>query len=185
MDDVVREFLEALAAEPWFERTLVVITGDHGFNLGEHGGAWGTHSLYRESVWVPLLILGAHPRLPAGRHGGLATLLDVAPTLADLLGLRQANPWQGHSLAGPERARGLAFGLRESLLAETPDWTATTDPGDNRPRLFDARRDWLQRNDLSARHPGLTDALLLRARDAQRLNDYLLRHDRIWRSPRD
>jgi arylsulfatase A-like enzyme len=184
-DDVVREFLEALAAEPWFERTLVVITGDHGFNLGEHGGAWGTHSLYRESVWVPLLILGPHPRLPAGRHGGLATLLDVAPTLADLLGLREANPWQGHSLAGPARARGLAFGLRETLLAETPDWTATTDPGDNRPRLFDARRDWLQRNDRAARHPRLTDALLRRARDAQRLNDYLLRHDRIWRSPPD
>lgn len=185
MDDVVREFLEALAAEPWFGRTLVVITGDHGFNLGEHGGAWGTHSLYRESVWVPLIVLGAHPRLPRGSHGELASLLDVAPTIADLLGLREANPWQGHSLAAPARPRSLAFGLRDSLLAETPRWTATTDPVDDRPRLFDARRDWLQRRDLSERHPDVANTLLRRARDAQRLNDYLLRHDRIWRSPAD
>jgi Sulfatase len=181
MDDVVREFLETLSTEPWFGRTLVVITGDHGFNLGEHGGAWGTHSLYRESVWVPLIILGPHPRLPRGRHDEPATLLDLAPTIADLLGLREANPWQGHSLAAGGRPRGLAFGLRDSLLAETPEWTALTDPGDGRPRLFDARRDWLQRHDLSARHPAIAESLLGRARDSKRLNDYLLRHDRIWR----
>jgi hypothetical protein len=184
-DDVVREFIEAIRAEPWFDRTLIVITGDHGFNLGEHGGAWGTHNLYRESVWVPLILLGPHPRLPRGEHSGSASLLDLAPTLADLIGLREANPWRGHSLAARGRPRGLAFGLRETLLAETPQWTALIDPRDGRPRLFDPRRDWLQRHDLSTRHPGIAESLLGRARDSARLNDYLLRHDLVWRSPDD
>ena len=97
-DDVVRELIETLRREPWFERTLIVINSDHGYNLGEHGGMTGAYSLYRESVWTPFLIVGPHPRLPAGRHDEVVTLLDVAPTIADLIGLREANPWHGHSL---------------------------------------------------------------------------------------
>ncbi len=81
-DDVVRELIESLAREPWFARTLIVINSDHGYNLGEHGGLTGAYSLHRESVWTPFLIVGAHPRLPAGRHDQIVTLLDEAPTIA-------------------------------------------------------------------------------------------------------
>ena len=97
-DDVVGEFLASLQSEPWMARTLIVVTGDHGFNVGEHGQSAGQQNLYRESVWVPLIIAGPHPRLRTGWHEDPATLLDIAPTLADLLGLRVAVPWQGHSL---------------------------------------------------------------------------------------
>ena len=68
-------------------------------------GSSAATALYRESVWTPFLIVGPHPRLPAGRHDELVTMLDIAPTIADLIGLSEANPWQGHSLlaarAGP------------------------------------------------------------------------------------
>ena len=37
-DDVVRELIQSLSAEPWFARTLIVVNSDHGYNLGEHGG---------------------------------------------------------------------------------------------------------------------------------------------------
>src|SRR3712207_8927091 len=33
-DDVVREFVESLEKEPWFARTLVIVVGDHGYELG-------------------------------------------------------------------------------------------------------------------------------------------------------
>ena len=100
--------LSRLCAEPWFGRTLLVLVGDHGFNMGEHDGRPGQQNLYRESTWVPLIVAGAHPRLPAGRHDVPATMLDIAPTLADLLGIREPVPWQGHSLlalAGPAPLR--------------------------------------------------------------------------------
>ena len=181
-DDVVRELLEGLRREPWFARTLVVIVGDHGFNLGEHGQAPGQHDLYRESVWVPLIVAGAHPRLPAGRHDGLASLLDVAPTLADLLGLREANPWQGHSLIAVTGEGRLAFGFRGSLLIETPGWSALRDPYDGATRLY-RRTDWLQRQNLAGRVAG-AERLLAQADRVRRLNDYLLRHGRIA-PPRD
>ncbi|HEY6815382.1 MAG TPA: LTA synthase family protein, partial [Croceibacterium sp.] len=76
MDDVLREFFAAIENEPWYARTLVVIAGDHGFNAGEHGLSPGRQDLYRESVWVPLIVAGPHPRLPAGRHDMPASLLD-------------------------------------------------------------------------------------------------------------
>jgi Sulfatase len=179
-DDVVRELIEALRNEPWFGRTLIVITGDHGFNLGEHGQAAGQHNLYRESLWVPLMMLGRHPRLRPGVHADLVSHLDLTPTLADLLGLRVANPWQGHSLLAL-RGGGLAFGFRESLVAENQAWTAVRDPSDGSARLYRTGEDWLQRRDLAARRPAIAAALLARAERMQRLNDYLLRNDRVWR----
>jgi arylsulfatase A-like enzyme len=123
-DDVVRELIETLRREPWFARTLIVINSDHGYNLGEHGGMTGAYSLYRESVWTPFLIVGAHPRLPAGRHEEVVTLLDVAPTIADLIGLREANPWHGHSLLSgiaPTGGYCSGFGIHVAV-AETPEW---------------------------------------------------------------
>ncbi len=168
------------AAKPWFERTLIVINSDHGYNLGEHGGLTGAYSLYRESVWTPFLIVGAHPRLPAGRHDNIVTLLDVAPTLADLIGLREANPWHGHSLLAVRPDRPVRFGFRDGLMAEAGGWSAVSDPGDGRPRLYDARSDWLQRRDLSSRHPRLAAKLLDEADRDRRFNDYLLRHGRLW-----
>lgn len=179
-DEVVRELVESLRSEPWFERTLVVINSDHGYNLGEHGGLTGAYSLYRESVWTPFLIVGPHPRLPVGRHDQVVTLLDVAPTLADLIGLRERNPWHGHSLLSVAPNRSIRFGFRDSLLSDTGAWSAVTDPGDGRPRLYDARADWLQRRDLSARHPGLATHMLAEADRDRRFNDYLLRHGRLW-----
>jgi hypothetical protein len=180
-DEVVRELIEGLRGEPWFGRTLIVVNSDHGYNLGEHGGLTGAYSLYRESVWTPFLIVGPHPRLPRGRHDGIVTLLDVAPTLADLIGLREANPWQGHSLLTVSPERPVRFGFRDGVLAEAGGWSAVTDPTDGRPRLYDSRGDWLQRRDLSARNPELARRMLAEADRGRRFNDYVLRHGKLWR----
>jgi|GEM_PF-2404484 len=183
-DDVVRELIEGLRKEPWFDRTLIVINSDHGYNLGEHGGLTGAYSLYRESTWTPFLIVGPHPRLPRGRHDEIVTLLDLAPTLADMIGLREANPWQGHSLLALRANRPVRFGFRDSVMAEVDGWSAVTDPTDGRPRLYDTKTDWLQLRDQSARHPELARRLLADADRERRLNDYLLRHGRLWREKR-
>lgn len=179
-DDVVEELLEDLRREPWFERTLIVINSDHGYNLGEHGGMVGAYSLYRESTWTPFLIVGAHPRLPAGRHDNVVTLLDVAPTIADILGLREANPWHGHSLLAVEPGRRIRFAFRDSATAEADGWTALFDGQDGRARLYDSRTDWLQQHDVAAAHPELTQSMLADAERSRQFNDYLIRHGRVW-----
>ena len=182
-DEVVRELVEGLRKEPWFARTLVLINSHHGDNLGEHGGLVGAYSLHRESVWTPFLIVGAHPRLPARRHHNIVTLLDVAPTVADLIGFREANPWHGHSLLSGAPERRIQFGFRDSLLAESGEWSAVRDPQEGRPHLYDARTDWLQRKDLAARHPRLARRLLDETERKRRFNDYLLHQGRVWPRP--
>ena len=180
-DDVLREFVEALRGEPWFDRTLLVLVGDHGFNMGEHDRRPGQQNLYRESTWVPLILAGAHPRLPAGCHDSPATMLDIAPTLADLLGIREPVPWQGHSLLALTGPRALYARNRAMVAADTPAWSLVTDPVDGKPRLFDARTDWAgQRRDLAGRYPEIAAALGERARESAELNDHLLREGRIW-----
>lgn len=178
-DDVVREFLDSLRGEPWLDDTLLVIVGDHGFNLGEHETPTGRISLYHESVWVPIIIAGYHPRLAPGRRDGVATLLDVAPTLADLLGVREPVAWQGRSLVREGKPASLAFTVQGWKFAEDERWTMVQAPGDPHPRLFERNSDWSQYFDRAADHPSVAAALAERAERARRLNDYLLRHDRI------
>jgi hypothetical protein len=179
-DDVVREFVETLRHEPWFDHTLLVIVGDHGFNLGEHQVPSGQISLYREAVWVPIIIIGKHKRLTPGRHADMATLLDITPTLADLLGVREPVPWQGHSLIRSRRRAGFAFVGQGWRLAESGVWSMVQGPSDRGPRLFDRAGDWLQRRDVASDNPNIAAALAMRADQARRLNDYLLRHDLVW-----
>jgi len=179
-DDVVREFIATLAREPWFERTIVVIYGDHGFNLGEHGGMTGEVDLYREGSWVPLVILGSHPRLPRGPSAQPASLLDIAPTLADLLGIREANPWQGHSLLASAPERSFQYVAHGLVLSEEGGQTVVTDPRTGAAALYNRNRDWLQHRPLAASE-ATRAALARRAMAAGRLNDYLLRRDLVWR----
>ena len=180
-DDVLREFIEAFEGEPWFARTIVVIYGDHGFNLGEHGGTPGEVNLYREGIWVPLVIAGAHPRLPRGMNAEPASLLDIAPTLADLLGIREANPWQGHSLLAAEPRRSFNFVTRDIVLAEDGGRTLVTDPVSGTARVYDRDRDWLQQRPLAVA-TAQRDALARPATDAAGLNDFVLRGNLVWRA---
>ena len=90
------------------DRTLVVFLSDHGEQLFEHG-AWGHgRSLYQEELAVPL-IFSLPGVIPAGQRSAVPVeLVDVAPTILDLLGLERPSGMQGRSLladmlAGPSR----------------------------------------------------------------------------------
>ena len=85
MDVMIGEVLRCLAAEGFDRDTLVVYTTDHGDQLGERG-LWWKHTLYEDSVRVPL-VLRWPGRLPKGeRRAHVADLLDVAATMIDAMG---------------------------------------------------------------------------------------------------
>jgi sulfatase-like protein len=178
-DDVLREFIEALQQEPWFARTLVVITGDHGYNLGEHGPA-GQINGYRESVWVPLIIHGGQPRLRPGRHEELATLLDIAPTVADLVGIRDANPWTGSSLLSRSSAAKFVLSHETAVLGEQGPFSMVVNPGTGQSEVYHALSDPLQRKNIWFGHRALADSLVRQAENERRLTDYLLEANRVW-----
>jgi arylsulfatase A-like enzyme/Flp pilus assembly protein TadD len=88
--------------------TLVVLAGDHGESLGEHGE--DTHSLfaYEATLAVPLVVWYRGAVVP-GRDGRLARHVDIAPTIAGVTGIRKPARWPGASLlAAPAKSPGAA-----------------------------------------------------------------------------
>jgi len=77
------------------ENTVIVLTGDHGYQLGEHG-LWAKQTLFEGANHVPLLI--AAPGVTPGVRAGLAEQVDIYPTLCDLAGLPWPRHLQGRSL---------------------------------------------------------------------------------------
>src|SRR5262245_2373210 len=96
VDSEIGRLLGILQARGLRERTLVVVTSDHGEEFGEHGGSGHGYTLYDENLRVPLLL--SHPSLPALRVAEQVRLLDLAPTIAQLAGLPIPALWQGTSL---------------------------------------------------------------------------------------
>jgi choline-sulfatase len=78
----VGRLLDELARMPGGERTVVIITSDHGEGFGEHGFINHGMALYRELIHVPLII---HvPGLPPRRVDGPVSVIDIFPTMADV-----------------------------------------------------------------------------------------------------
>jgi len=85
-DELVGRFIDRLTARRLFDRSIVAVVSDHGEGLGDHGEAEHGLLLYREALRVPLIV-----RLPGGQRRGWRIegpvgLVDVAPTLLELVG---------------------------------------------------------------------------------------------------
>lgn len=185
-DSAMQAFLDGIRHEPWFDRTVIIVMADHGFPLGEHGSSQIGHGLYTESIWMPLVMTGRHPRLrPAGPRNGLASGIDLAPTFLDLAGIRAPNSFMGHSLVRGENPARITFMMRqEQAMAEKGDYRWHGAWG-NQPRpqgeeLFDLIRDRGEFRNLVPAHPELRDSLARFVRDVTRLHMEVIERDLLW-----
>jgi arylsulfatase A-like enzyme len=124
LDAAFGDLLAALAEMGRLEETAIVLLSDHGEEFGEHGAWLHGNNLGPEQTRVPLALWlprGAGRLLP-----GPATLLDVAPSVCELLGVPVPAGLAGHVLTAPA-ARGpvpleLDLDGREHVGAVGPDW---------------------------------------------------------------
>ncbi len=86
-DQQIGRLLDELVRLPSNEKTIIVITSDHGDSMGEHTVPVGTHgtALYRELLHTPLIFYV--PNNQPREVGGAVTSLDIIPTLTDMLGI--------------------------------------------------------------------------------------------------
>jgi arylsulfatase A-like enzyme len=158
--------------------TIVVMAGDNGLALGQHG-LMGKQNLYEHSVRVPLLMSG--PGVPKGqRRDSPCYLLDIFPTLCGLTGLAVPESVQGRSLVAAlsdraGAARDVLYLAYSSVQRGVKDRSHKLIEyvvgGERTTQLFDLARDPRERENLAGR-PGQAALLrqmrmeLLRERDA-------------------
>ncbi len=96
-DAQVGRILKKLEETGAHKNTIVVLWGDHGWNLGEHG-IWGKHNLFDTALRSPLIVYTPGLIKPGEKATGIVETLDIFPTLCDLTGLPKAEFSQGSSL---------------------------------------------------------------------------------------
>jgi iduronate 2-sulfatase len=79
------------------ERTIVVLWGDHGWHLGEHG-LWNKHTNFEVATRTPLIFSVPWQKSTGATTSALAELVDVYPTLCQLAGLPVPDDLEGTSL---------------------------------------------------------------------------------------
>ncbi|MCA9135940.1 MAG: sulfatase [Planctomycetales bacterium] len=95
MDHQVGRILRSLEASPYGDDTAVIFTSDHGYHLGEHG-FWQKSNLHEEVLRVPLIV---HvPGISPGHSTSLAELVDLYPTICELMGVATPEAADGQSL---------------------------------------------------------------------------------------
>lgn len=93
-DACIGRVLDALEAQGLADNTIVVVWGDHGYHLGDHG-VWGKHTNFELAARIPLMV--AVPGKKGGVSSALVETVDVYPTLAALAGLPAPQGLDGRS----------------------------------------------------------------------------------------
>ncbi|HLW80228.1 MAG TPA: tetratricopeptide repeat protein, partial [Terriglobia bacterium] len=118
VDDVLGEFTDFLKDRGLFDKSLIVFTSDHGESLSEHGESTHGYFIYQSTLRVPLVF--HWPRTAAVKPARVSepvSLLDVAPTLLELLRIPSPPQFQGRGLLS--LASGKATAAQEEIYSES------------------------------------------------------------------
>ena len=165
------------------DRTVVGVVADHGEEFGDHGSFEHGHTLYDELLHVPLLVRAPNG-VAGGRSSAAVRLVDVAPTLLELIGLPPEPSFAGASLIPllrgaqesdrPVLSMGNMWGPGGASLRQG-DWKLVVDDSASavvpvedparaapslRSRLFHVGEDPGETTDLAGEHGRRRDAML-------------------------
>ena len=170
-DALLGQLLARLDAAPLRDDTLVVVLSDHGEEFWEHGSVLHSHTLYQELLHVPLLVRVPAWRERAHRIDRRVSMLDLLPTLLELLDVAAPPGLQGRSLVPlmrePDAAlapmgllsEGYPFGLNQQALVAGRFKLIRTLPT-GRVELYDLEQDPGEQNDLAGARARLRERML-------------------------
>ncbi len=152
------------------EKTLIVLTADHGESLGDHGESTHGVFLYDSTMHIPLVVAG--PGIPKGRSvDQQVRSIDIMPTITDFLTISSGNRVQGTSLM-PLLTSGkrvpthycymetlypkISMGWSELRGMRTDEWKLILAP---KPELYRLGGDRLEKENVKDRYPADADHL--------------------------
>lgn len=170
MDAQLGKVLEELNRLGLQENTVIVLWGDHGWHLGDHG-IWCKHTNYEQAARIPLLIRAPGVMQAGSRSRALVETVDLYPTICELAGV-QAEPPQGldgeslvpllkdpdrsgkkavfHAYPRSPQGRNLIGRAVRTERYRLVEWKpAGGDPADADLELYDYQEDPLERRNLA------------------------------------
>ena len=139
-DSQIDRIMDHLRKTRVLDDTLVVIVGDHGESLGDHGEDSHGIFIYQETLRVPLILRGRN--IPAGRIASTVRMADVMPTILDTFGW-SATGFDGVSmlpLLRGDREDAPREVYAESLYPERFGWASLRSLRADRYKVIDAPR---------------------------------------------
>jgi arylsulfatase A-like enzyme len=157
IDHQLRVVIGTLREEMLLDDTIILVTGDHGDMLGDHG-LYAKRYMYEGSANVPMILVGRADCKRVGHHrtdNRVVGLQDIMPTLLDLAGIDIPESCTGLSMVGETRREALYCEALEDPVKAT---RMVTDgrykliwyPAGNHIQLFDVESDPKELRDLSA-----------------------------------
>ncbi|MFM8573343.1 MAG: sulfatase-like hydrolase/transferase [Pirellula sp.] len=166
------------------DNTIVVLWGDHGWHLGDHG-MWCKHSNYEQATRIPVIV-SAPGKAQGVSTKALIESVDIYPTLCELAGIQTPNSLDGNSLDGKSFAKVLQnpnLGHRDHAISVYPrskegvgqvlgrsirseryrlvQWKAWNAPNDSAEyELYDYQTDPLETRNLASEQPAVVAKLL-------------------------
>ena len=152
-DDLLDQFMNKLEEWGIADQTMVIVTGDHGDEQWEVGRVGHGGSVRESLVWVPLVI-HYPPLFPGKMIDGGVEVIDIVPTIADVMGVEADPEWQGESLLA--LANGVGGGYERMIMASQYEnahavrmggWKLRV-AGAAKPRLFNLAAEPGEKTDL-------------------------------------
>lgn len=119
VDEQLGRLIAMLQESGALEHTVIVVVGDHGESLGEHGEQAHSMTVYDATLRVPLLVVSPEEARPGHRVAEPVSLVDLTPTLLDRLGLRPLPEASGRSVRAA---------LRGEPVTARPCYAETDEP---------------------------------------------------------
>lgn len=167
-DAEIGRVLRAAAEHGGGRPALVVILGDHGESLGEHGERTHGMLLYDGALRIPLVMAG--PGVATGDHRRPVSIVNVAPTVLRLAGIGVPGSMQGRDLFSPAGEAHEVYA--ETVYPNMLGWSALTAliddrwkviaPEGGREELYDVENDPGECEDTSRRRPEVVQAAVTR-----------------------
>jgi choline-sulfatase len=170
-DATLGRMLDDLRSAGTLDRTLIVVAADHGESLGEHGERTHGVFVYDVTMRVPVIIWAKPLPNPQSPIPSLTRLIDLAPTLLDLIGVAAPASFEGRSIVGGAGTQSAYVEAMDANL--TRNWAPLSGivTADRKlidlpiPELYDLRSDPGEATNLFSREaePARTLQSLLRA----------------------